>query len=48
MTGEKRVNPLYINGFFLIVLYNKLGMVHCIYLELSGYILYFVNLPVDT
>ena len=25
-------NPLYMNRFFLLVRYNKLGMVYCIYL----------------
>ena len=33
-------NPLYTNGFFLLVLYNKLCMIHCIYLGVSGYILF--------
>ena len=30
-------NPLYTNGFFLLVRYNKLGMVHCTYPGVSGY-----------
>ena len=30
------VNPLYANRFFLLVLYNKLGIVHCTYLGVSG------------
>ena len=29
-------NPLYTNGFFLLV-YNKLGIVHCTYLGVLGY-----------
>ena len=28
---------LYTNGFFLLVCYNKLGIVHCTYLGVSGY-----------
>ena len=31
------VNPLYTNGLFLLVCYNKLGIVHCTYLGVSGY-----------
>ena len=31
------VNPFYTNGLFLLVGYNKLGMVHCTYLGVSGY-----------
>ena len=31
------LNPLYTNGFFLLVSYNKLGMVLCTYLGVSGY-----------
>ena len=31
------VNPLYTNGFFLLVQYNKLGIVHCIS---SGFLLF--------
>ena len=32
------LNPLYTNhGFFLLIGYNKLGIVHCIYLGVSGY-----------
>ena len=31
------LNPLYKNGFFLLVWYNKLGIVHCTYLGVSGY-----------
>ena len=30
-------NPLYTNGFILLVWYNKLGIVHCTYLGVSGY-----------
>ena len=30
-------NPLYTNGFSLLVSYNKLGIVHCAYLGVSGY-----------
>ena len=30
-------NPLYTNGFFLLVWYNKLGIIHCTYLGVSGY-----------
>ena len=33
-----QVNLLYTNRFFLLVWYNKLGVVHCTYLEVSGYI----------
>ena len=33
---SKHVNPLYTNGFFLLVCYNKLGIVHCTYLGVSG------------
>ena len=29
-------NPLYTNGFFLLVWYNKLGIAHCTYLGVSG------------
>ena len=39
------INPLYTNGFFLLVWYNKFGIVHCTYLKVSAYnflkILYF-------
>ena len=28
---------LYTNGFFLLFLYNKLGMVYCIYGGVTGY-----------
>ena len=31
------INPLYTNGFFLLVSYNQLGIVHCTYLGVSGY-----------
>ena len=31
------VNPLYTNGFFLLIGYNKLGIVHCTYQVVSGY-----------
>ena len=31
------INPLYTNDFFLLVWYNKLGLVHCTYLGVSGY-----------
>ena len=30
-------NPLYTDGFFLLVWYNKLGIVFCTYLGVSGY-----------
>ena len=30
-------NPLCATGFFLLVLYNKLGMVQCIYRGVTGY-----------
>ena len=30
-------NPLYANGFFLLVWYNKHWTVHCTYLGVSGY-----------
>ena len=34
------VNPLYTsNGFFLLIWYNKLGIVHCTYIGVSGYYL---------
>ena len=40
-------NPLYTHGFFLQVRHNKLGIVHCPYLGVSGYnfqnILYFLS-----
>ena len=35
---SSHINPLYSNEFFLLVLYNKLGIAHCTYLEVSGYI----------
>ena len=35
--GAFCVSPLYINGFFFLVWYNKLGIVHCTYLGVSGY-----------
>ena len=35
------LNPLYTNGFFFLVWYNKLGIVHCTYLRLSGYNFFF-------
>ena len=31
------LNPLYTNGIFLLVWYNKLGIAHCTYLGVSGY-----------
>ena len=31
------INPLYTNGFILLVSYNKLEIVHCTYLGVSGY-----------
>ena len=31
------ISPLYTNGSILLVLFNKLGMVHCTYLGVSGY-----------
>ena len=35
--SKKYINPLYTNhGFFLLVWYNKLGIVHCTYLGVSG------------
>ena len=34
---EKGINPLYTNGFFLLVLNYKIGIVHCTYLGVSGY-----------
>ena len=34
----KRVNPLYTNGFSLLVCYNKLRIVHYTYIVVSGYI----------
>ena len=34
---SKHVNPLYTNGLFPLVCYNKLGIVHCTYLGVSGY-----------
>ena len=33
------INPLYTNGFFLRVSYNKFGIVHCTYIGL----LYFLS-----
>ena len=33
----RRFNPLYSNGFFLLIWYNKLGIVHCTYIGVSGY-----------
>ena len=33
----EKMNPLYTNGFFLLVCYNELGIVHCTYLGVSGY-----------
>ena len=35
--GNYFLNPLYTNGFFLLVLYNKLAIIHCTYLGASGY-----------
>ena len=32
-----KLKPLYPNGFFLLVRYNKLGIVHCSYLGVLGY-----------
>ena len=32
-----RFNPLCTNGFFFLVCYNKLGMVHCGYQGVTGY-----------
>ena len=32
-----RLNPLYTNGFSLLVRYNKPGIVQCTYLGVSGY-----------
>ena len=29
--------PLYTNGFFLLIIYNKFGIVNCTYLGVSGY-----------
>ena len=37
LTKKFYVNPLYTNGFFLLVCYNKLWIVHCTYLGMSGY-----------
>ena len=31
------IKPLYTNEFFLLVSYNKLGIVHCTCLGVSGY-----------
>ena len=31
------LNPLYTNGFFLLVQYDKLGIVHCTHLGVSDY-----------
>ena len=42
---ECDVNLLYTKGFFLLVLYNKHGIVHCIYLGVSGY--YLKNIVFD-
>ena len=28
LTSYKSINPLYTNGFFLLVQYNKLGILH--------------------
>ena len=33
-------NPLYTDGFFLLVWYNKPGIVYCTYLGVSGYIVF--------
>ena len=33
----QQFNPLYTNGFFLLVLCNKIGMVHCTYIGVSRY-----------
>ena len=38
LVGKDCINPLYTNGLFLLVWYNNLGIVHCTYLEVSGYI----------
>ena len=35
------LNHLYSNGFFLLIWYNKLGIIHCTYLGVSGYNLIF-------
>ena len=45
LNKELTFNSLYTNGFFPLVWYNILGLVHCIYLGMSSYnlkkILYF-------
>ena len=41
---SSHINPLYSNEFFLLVLYNKLGITHCTYLEVSGYIFFLKNI----
>ena len=33
----KSINPMYTYGLFHLVRYNKLEIVHCIYLGVSGY-----------
>ena len=33
---RKGFNPLYTNGFFFLVSYNTLGIIHCILLGVSG------------
>ena len=41
MLGHRRIMRFYLwytNGFCLLVWYNKLGIVHCTYLGVSGYI----------
>ena len=37
LVAKDCINPLYTNGLFLLVEYNKFGIVHCTYLGVSGY-----------
>ena len=37
LNASTYLKHLYTNGFFLLVLYNKLGIIHCTYLGVSGY-----------
>ena len=36
-TPDKIFNHLHTNGFFFLFWYNKLGIIHCTYLGVSGY-----------
>ena len=37
MNSHQLINLLYTYGLFLLVCYNKLGIVHCTYIGVCGY-----------